>query len=102
VIHAAMKVDAAEARRLGLNPEKFTTGAFVGVAILSDSRPYTREDARLLKKRGAGFGWFPHNFSWVLNKPRRISPIKAKGQLSLFKVSKAVERRIGRVLSAGR
>ncbi len=102
VIHAAMKVDAAKARRLGLDPEKFATGAFVGVAILSDSRPYTREDARLLKRRRAGFGWFPHNFSWVLDKPRRISPIKAKGQLSLFKVPKAVERRIGRVLSAGR
>ena len=100
VIHAAMKIDAEDARQLGLNPEKLITSAFVGVAILSDVRPYTREDANLLKKRRAGFGWFPDNFSWVLKKPRRISPVKAKGQLSLFKVPKAVERRIRKVMSA--
>src|SRR5207244_9847540 len=100
VIHAAMKIDAEDARQLGLNPEKLITSAFVGVAILSDVRPYTREDANLLKKRRSGFGWFPHNFSWVLKKPRRISPVKAKGQLSLFKVPKAVERRIRKVMSA--
>jgi len=100
VIHAAMKIDAEDARQLGLNPEKLITSAFVGVAILSDVRPYTRKDANLLKKRRAGFGWFPDNFSWVLKKPRRISPVKAKGQLSLFKVPKAVERRIRRVMSA--
>src|SRR2546430_5144162 len=51
VIHAAMKIDAEDARQLGLNPEKLITSAFVGVAILSDVRPYTREDANLLKKR---------------------------------------------------
>src|SRR5437660_9074532 len=51
VIHAAMKIDAEDARQLGLNPQKLITSAFVGVAILSDVRPYTREDANLLKKR---------------------------------------------------
>jgi len=43
---------------------------------------------------------YPNLFSWVLTKPRRISPpIKAKGQLGLFGVSLAVER-IGKLLSA--
>ena len=51
VIHAAMKIDVEDARRLGLNPEKLIVGAFVGVAILSDVRPYSREDARLLQKK---------------------------------------------------
>jgi hypothetical protein len=100
VIHAAANVDSYQARRLGLNPENFITSAFVGVAVLSDVRPYTRADARLLKKKRAGLGWFPGNFSWVLKKPRRISPVTAKGQLSLFKVPKGVERRIRKLLSA--
>lgn len=100
VIHAASKVDAWDARHFGLNPENLVTSAFVGFAILSDVRPYTREDARLLKKRRAGYGWFPGNLSWVLKKPCRISPIRAKGQLGLFKIPKAVERRIGRLLAA--
>jgi len=98
VIHAAAKVDAWDARQFGLDPEKLTTGAFVGFAILSDVRPYTRADARLLKKRRAGYGWFPGNLSWVLKSPRRIAPLKAKGQLSLFNIPKAVERRVKRLL----
>ena len=101
-IHAAMRVDSDDARQLGLSHEKLVTSSFVGVAVLSDVRPYAREDARLLKKRRAGFGWFPHNFSWVLKKPRRIKPVKAKGQLSLFKVPKAVERQIRRLISRTR
>lgn len=99
VIHAAAKIDAEDARKLGLNPEKLITSAFVGFAILSDVRPYTREDARLLKKRRAGHGWFPRNLSWVLKKARRISPITAKGQLSLFDVPRAVERQVRMLLS---
>jgi hypothetical protein len=99
VIHASGKIDAEDARHFGLNPEKLVTSAFVGFAILKDVRPYTRKDARLLKKRRAGYGWFPHNLSWVLKKPQHISPIEAKGQLGLFRVPKAVERRIRRQIS---
>lgn len=102
VIHAAAKIDAEDARHFGLNPEKLVTSAFIGFSILADVRPHTREDARLLKKRRAGSGWFPHNFSFVLKKPRRISPVKAKGQLGLFRVPKAVERRISRLISRTR
>ena len=99
VIHAAAKIDGWDARHFGLNPDNLITSAFVGFVILADVRPYTREDARLLKKRRAGYGWFPHNLSWVLKNPRRISPVKAKGQLSLFKVPPALERRIKNALS---
>jgi ASCH domain len=98
VIHAAQKMDVQDARHFGLDPERLVTSAFVGVAILTDVRRHTRADARLLKRRRAGFGWFPGNFSWVLKNPRRISPVKAKGKLSLFKVPKAVERTITRVI----
>ncbi len=98
LIHSAKRMDTEFARKLGLNPENLIAGALVGVAVLSDVRPYTREDSRLLKKRRAGSGWYPNLYSWVLTKPLRISPpIKAKGQLGLFSVSRAVERRIGRV-----
>ena len=33
---------------------------------------------------------------------RGVTPVKAKGQLSLFKVPKAIERRIGRLISRTR
>jgi ASCH domain-containing protein len=100
LIHAGMKIDSERARESGLNPEELTTSAFVGVAVLSDVRPYTREDAKLLKKNQAGGGWEPNLFSWVLKEPRRFpTPTKAKGRLGLFGVSRAVERRIGRLLS---
>ncbi len=102
VIHAAAKVDSDDARQLGLNPETLTTGCFVGIAVLSDVRPYTGTDAKLLSSKRAGGDWYPNLFSWVLMKPRRISPVKAKGQLGLFKVPKAVEHRIGGRLSVGR
>ena len=102
VIHASGKIDAEDARHFGLSPEKLVTSAFVGFAILKDVRPHTREDARLLKKRRAGYGWSPHKLSWVLKKPRRMSPVKAKGQLGLFRVPKAVERRISRLISRKR
>jgi hypothetical protein len=98
VIHAAMRVDSEDTKRLGLNPEKLITGAFVGVAALSDVRPYTREDARILKKRRVGVGWFPRLLMGVEKAPPH-QPVKAKGQLGLFKIPKVVERRIGRLLS---
>ena len=60
---------AQDARRLGLDPDRLITSAFVGVAVLSEVRSHTRADARLLKKRRAGFGWFPGNFSWGLEEP---------------------------------
>ncbi len=102
LIHSAAKMNSYFAGELGLNPEKLITGAFVGVAVLSDVRPYTREDSRLLKKKRAGGGWYPNLFSWVLKKPFRISrPIKAKGQLGLFPVSasvgKLVDRYVGKL-----
>jgi ASCH domain len=59
VIHAAAKIDAWDAQNFGLNPEKLTTSAFVGFAILSDVRPHTRADARLLKRRRGGLRLVP-------------------------------------------
>ena len=101
VIHAAAKVDSERAVELGLNPDKLVTSAFVGVALLTDVRSFTREDARLLKKKRGGEGWYPGLFSWVLTKPRRISsPIKAKGRLGLIPVSSAILRRIGKLPTA--
>lgn len=99
VIHSAGKVDAEDAIRLGLDPDKLVTGAFVGVALLTDVRRYTRRDASLLKKkRGNIGGWYPDLFSWVLTKPRRISnPIKAKGRLGLIKIPISILRRIGKL-----
>jgi ASCH domain len=93
LIHSAMRVKSEFAKKLGLNPERLTTGAFVGVAVLSDVRPYSRADSRLLHARRAGGGWYPYLFSWVLKKPLRITnPIKAKGKLRLFTVSASVAR----------
>ena len=102
LIHSAMRMDTNHAKQMGLEPHKLTTGSFVGFVILSDVRPYSRNDAKLLRMKRAGGGWHPNLYSWVIRKPRRISPIKAKGQLGLFKVPRAVQRQIGKLLSAGR
>ena len=96
VIHSAARVDSQSATVLGLNPDTLTSGAFVGVALLTDVRPYTRSDSRLLNKRkGNVGGWSPGLFAWVLKKPRRITPpIKAKGKLGLISVPRRVLRKI--------
>jgi hypothetical protein len=93
LIHSAAKVKTAFAKQSGLKPETLPTSAFVGVAVLTDVRPYTREDSQLLNARNAGGGWYPHLFSWVLKKPIRFArPIKANGKLGLFTVSPLVAR----------
>jgi hypothetical protein len=97
LIHAGMRIDSESATEAGLNSEELTTSAFVGVAVLSEVRPYTRKDARILKKRRAGgHDWEPGSFAWVLEEPKplRIPPIKAKGQLGLFGVSTSVGKRV--------
>jgi hypothetical protein len=99
LIHAGANVERQNALAMGLNPDNLISGAYVGIVWLTEVRPHSRKDARLLKKNRAGFGWFPGNFSWVLRKPRRIPPIKAKGKLGLINVSRAVLRRIGKLPS---
>lgn len=99
VIHSAAKVDSIDAIQLGLDPDRLVTGAFVGFALLTEVRPFTRRDAQLLKARRGGLGmWKRDLFSWVLTKPHRIArPIKAKGQLGLTKVPLSVQRQIGKI-----
>ena len=93
LIHSAAKVKTNCAEEVGLNAENLMTSAFVGIAVLSDVRPYTRADSKLLNRRRAIGGWSPGLFSWVLKKPIRFArPIKAKGKLGLFKVSPSVAR----------
>jgi len=99
LIHSAAKVMANCAEKSGLRPEALITSAFVGVVVLSEVRPYTRADSKLLKQRRAMGGWSPGQFSWVLTKPIRFaSPIKAKGKLGLFAVSPSVWRTAHRYL----
>lgn len=97
LIHSAAKIKADCAKESGLNPEKLTTSAFVGAAILSDVRPYTRADSKLLNQRRAIGGWSPGLFSWVLKKPIRFArPIKANGKLGLFRVPPSIARLVQR------
>ncbi len=56
LIHASRKINRAAMRELRLEGECFPAGAFVGIAVLKDVRPYTRADARLLKRK-RGFSW---------------------------------------------
>jgi hypothetical protein len=93
LIHSAAKIKSDCAIESGLKPETLTTSAFVGVAVLSDVRPYTRADSKLLNQKRAIGGWSPGQFSWVLKKPLRFArPIKANGKLGLFTVSPSVAR----------
>jgi len=93
LIHSAAKIETDCARESGLKPETLMTSAFVGVAVLSDVRPYTRADSNLLNQKRAIGGWSPGQFSWVLKKPLRFArPIKATGKLGLFTVPSPVAR----------
>jgi hypothetical protein len=97
LIQAAAKLDSESAIECVLNPHALVTGAFVGIAFLTDVRAYSRKDSRKLRANRAGGGWYPGLFSWVLTRPRRISPpIKAKGRLGLIKVPPSVLQRIGK------
>jgi hypothetical protein len=93
VIHSAARIKTHCAKESGLNPETLVTSAFVGVVVLSDVRPYTRADSKLLNQKRAIGGWSPGQFSWVLKKPIRFArPIKANGKLGLFTVPRSVAR----------
>jgi hypothetical protein len=96
-----MKIDADEARILGLNPEKLPTSCFLGVVDLKDVIPFTKKHAAILRTKRASTGtWRPDYFAWILKRPRRIRvPIGARGQLNLFKVSARAQRRIANLLS---
>jgi hypothetical protein len=93
LIHSAARIKTDCAEESGLKPHTLVTSAFVGVAVLSDVRPYTRADSKLLNQKRATGGWSPGQFSWVLKKPIRFArPIKANGKLGLFTVPPSVAR----------
>jgi hypothetical protein len=95
LIHAGARVNKDCAEEAGLNPESLTTSAFVGIAVLSDVRPYTRADSKLLNQRRTIGGWSPCQFSWVLKKPIRLArPIKANGKLGLFTLPFSIARMV--------
>jgi hypothetical protein len=95
LIHSAAKVKTDCAEEAGLNADTLMTSAFVGIAVLSDVRPYTRADSKLLNRRRAIGGWSPGLFSWVLKKPIRFArPIKGNGKLGLFRVSPSIAKQV--------
>ncbi|MGH9686291.1 MAG: ASCH domain-containing protein [Candidatus Acidiferrales bacterium] len=96
LMHASQRVNVTAAQALGIDRQKLVGGAFVGWAKLVDVRPFTRADAKLLKKRrGDDDGaWEPHLFSWVLKNVRRIKPVPFKGRLGLFTPPASVLRRV--------
>jgi hypothetical protein len=57
VIHSAARIKTDCAKESGLKPETLVTSAFVGVVVLSDVRPYTRADSKLLNQKRAIGGW---------------------------------------------
>ena len=95
LIHASKTWRAEPARELGIMKDDVTFGAIVGVAKVTDIRPFTKADAALLKKKRGGNGsWEPDQFAWVLGSVTRIEPIPFKGQLGLFTPPPAVLQRI--------
>src|SRR5262249_21131203 len=95
LIHSAAKIRTDCAEEVGLKAGTLTTSAFVGIAVLSDVRPYTRADSKLLNQRRAIGSWSPSLFSWVLKNPIRLArPIKANGRLGLFTVPFSVARMV--------
>jgi len=95
LIHSAAKIKTDCAQEAGIKAGTLTTSAFVGIAVLSDVRKYTRADSKLLNQRRAIGGWSPGLFSWVLKKPIRFArPIRANGKLGLFRISPSIARQV--------
>jgi hypothetical protein len=72
LIHSAAKIKTGCAQEAGLNAGTLTTSAFVGIAVLSDVRPYTRADSKLLNQRRAIGGWWP---SSILMDTHETAPL---------------------------
>lgn len=101
LIHASKRFHIQSAEHLGVANDNLTTGAFVGWSTLADVRPFTKNDARLLKKKKGDDGWWaPNQFAWVLKGVHRIEPIPFKGRLGLFTPPTAILRRIKKVRSS--
>jgi activating signal cointegrator 1 len=97
LIHASGTWRASDARQLGINKSEVTFGAFVGVATLQEIRPFTKADAKLLKKKRGGYDWWePGQYAWVLTGVKRIEPIPFKGQLGLYSPPEEVIREVNR------
>jgi ASCH domain-containing protein len=95
LIHVSQRINTQATEHLGLHRHDLTLGAFVGCARLVDVRPFTRQDARLLKKKRGDYGpWEPDYFAWVLKGVHRVKPIPFKGRLGLFTPPATILRRL--------
>ena len=95
LIHASKTFVSGPASDLGIDKDEVTQGAFVGVAKVADIRPFTKADAKLLKEKKGGDGWWgPDQYAWVLKSVQRITPIPFKGQLNLFTPPMRILRKV--------
>ena len=101
MLHAAKALDKSALVALGIDASSLFRGGFVGSAELKDCRPFTRSDAKVLRRNGAFVGeWSAGRFAWELGNVCRLSnPVPFRGALGLFNVPLRIVRKTQRQVS---
>jgi hypothetical protein len=102
MLHAAKALDKAAVVALEIDASSLFRGGFVGRAELKDCRPFTRADAKVLRRNGAFVGeWSAGRFAWELaNVCRLRAPVTFRGTLGLFNVPIRIIRKTQRQVSS--
>ena len=95
MLHAAKALDKSALVALGIDASSLFRGGFVGRAELKDCRPFTRADAKVLRRDGAFVGkWSAGRFAWELaNVSRLPTPVPFRGALGLFSITSRIVSR---------
>jgi hypothetical protein len=98
MLHAAKALDKSALVALEIDASSLFRGGFVGRAELKDCRPFTRADAKVLRRNGAFAGeWNAGRFAWELTNVCRLStPVRFRGALGLFTVPIGIVRKAQR------
>ena len=87
LVHASKQIMNDDCNKFNLNPNTITTGAVVGKATVIDVKKYKslEEFEKDGDKHRARKNFFKKPcYGFILENPKRISPIPAKGFLNFF------------------
>ncbi len=89
LIHAAQRIFEQDCIKFGINPKNIATGKIIGKVKLIDVKKYnTIEEFRKdFDKHKAEDRWFRKTcYGFILENPKRIKPLPARGSLNFFEV----------------
>jgi hypothetical protein len=87
-LHTGAKIDQMAAERFHL--DILFMGGLVGIAELTEVRPFTRDLFEAWRDRHRDFSPFPSGrdlYGWIFSRVKRlVPPLKCKGALGLFEI----------------